>query len=316
MGIKILNPGLLTSIQDMGRIGYQKFGISPSGALDQTALKTANILVNNPVGEAALEMTLMGAMIDFTASNVIAITGGNFSPALNGTPVPMYSAVAVKSGDTLTFGVAKSGCRSYIAFSGGLDVPVVMGSKSTNLRCGFGGYQGRALKKGDEISFSAPVDTLPGLSQRTVSYHEHDEKNITLRVIVGLQDDYFTEKGMKTFLSEEYTVTNRSDRMGCNLDGTAIEYRSKADIISDGIPFGAIQIPNGGKPIIMLSDRQTTGGYAKIGTVISIDIPLLVQRRMGDKIKFQEISIDQAQKLYRDEAKKLDKWEKTVLKSK
>ena len=316
MGIKILNPGLLTSIQDLGRVGYQKFGISPSGALDQTALKIANLLVNNPMGEAALEMTLMGAVIEFTASNVIAVTGGNFIPTLNDSPVPLYAAISVKAGDTLAFGVAKSGCRCYIAFSGGLDVPVVMGSKSTNLKCKIGGYQGRQLKLGDEVPFTAPVDTLPGIFQRTVPYYKREEKICNLRVVLGLQTEYFTEKGMQTFLGEEYTVTNRSDRMGCNLEGPVIEYQSKADIISDGIPFGGIQIPNGGKPIIMLSDRQTTGGYAKIGTVISVDIPLFVQRKMGDKIRFKEISIEQAQKLVADEARKLEKLQQTLLRIK
>jgi len=316
MGVRILNSGLLTSIQDIGRIEYQKFGISPSGALDQMALKIANLLVNNPMGEAALEMTLMGAVIEFTASNVIAITGGNFSPTLNDSPVPLYTALAVKSGDTLAFGVAKTGCRSYIAFSGGLDVPVIMGSKSTNLKCKLGGYQGRPLKMGDEISFAAPVETLPGLSRRIVPYYKREEKSITLRVVLGLQSDYFTEKGMNTFFGEEYTVTNRSDRMGCNLDGTAIECLSKTDIISDGIPFGGIQVPNGGKPIIMLSDRQTTGGYAKIATVISSDIPLLVQRKMGDKIRFKEISIEQAQRIYTDDARMLEELQQKLLRSK
>ena len=316
MGIKILNPGLLTSIQDLGRVGYQKFGISPSGALDQTALKIANFLVNNPAGEAALEMTLMGAVIEFTASNVIAVTGGIFSPTLNDSPIPLYTAIAVKSGDTLSFGVAKTGCRSYIAFSGGLDVPVVMGSKSTNLKCKLGGYQGRQLKMGDEIPFAAPVETLSGLSQRMVPYYKREENVNTLRVVLGLQTEYFTAKGMETFFGEEYTVTNRSDRMGCNLDGPVIEYQSKADIISDGIPFGGIQIPNGGKPIIMLSDRQTTGGYAKIATVISADIPLFVQRKMGDKIRFKEVSIEQAQEIYAEEAKNLEELQKKLLRLK
>jgi antagonist of KipI len=313
MGIKILNPGLLTSIQDLGRVGYQKFGISPSGALDQTALKTANLLVNNSMGEAALEMTLMGAVIEFTASNVIAVTGGNFSPTLNDSPIPLYTAIAVKAGDTLALGVAKTGCRSYIAFSGGLDVPVVMGSKSTNLKCKLGGYQGRQLRMYDEIPFAAPVETLPGLSQRIVPYYKREEKVNTLSVVLGLQTEYFTAKGMETFFGEEYTVTNRSDRMGCNLDGPVIEYQSKADIISDGIPFGGIQIPNGGKPIIMLSDRQTTGGYAKIATVISADIPLFVQRKMGDKIRFKEVSIEQAQEIYTEEASKLEELQKKLL---
>lgn len=305
MAIRIIRPGLLTTIQDLGRTGFQKFGVSPSGAMDRRALSVANLLVGNAAGEAGLEMTLTGAEMEFTVPNVVAVTGGNFAPVLNGASVPLCAAFPVKAGDTLSFGAAQSGCRCYAAFAGGLNVPVVMGSKSTNLKCGIGGFEGRKLKAGDEIGFSAPAAYLPDLGRRFLDYREPKEKEATLRVVLGPQDDCFTEAGLRTFLESTYTVTNRSDRMGCALDGPKVEYRTKADIISDGIPFGAVQIPSGGKPILMLSDRQTTGGYAKIATVLSTDLPLFVQRKAGDKIHFEKISMRKAQAARRREFREM-----------
>lgn len=307
MGIKIISPGLLTTVQDAGRFGYQKTGISPSGAMDLTALRTANILVCNPMDEACLEMTMLGATLEFTEKNMIAVTGGDFQPTLNGQPLPMYTAVCVGAGSTLAFGAAKSGCRAYLAFAGGLDLPLVMGSKSTNLKCGFGGFQGRRLTAGDEIAFSAPVPELRFPLLRELKAPDYDSDVITLRVIPGPQDDAFTEQGLSTFFGEIYEVTNRSDRMGCTLEGPAVEYKTKADIISDGIPLGAVQIPAGGKPIIMLADRQTTGGYIKIGTVISTDLPQFVQRKVGQKVRFERIAVEEAQTIYRKEQKRLKK---------
>lgn len=307
MGIKIISPGPLTTVQDAGRTGYQKTGISPSGALDRHAMNLANILVDNPIGEAVLEMTLMGASMEFTEDTIIAVTGGDFGALLNENPVTRYAAVPVKEGDTLTFGIAKSGTRAYVAFAGGLDIPPVMGSKSTNLKCGFGGFQGRKLAAGDKIPFVSPQKSLPFFPLRTLECPKFDDPGISLRVILGPQDDYFTEAGIRTFFGEPYTVTTRSDRMGCTLNGPSIECRSKVDIISDGIPLGAIQIPASGNPIIMLADRQTTGGYAKIGTVFSCDLPLFVQRQAGEKIRFQPITVKEAQKIYRKEMKKLNK---------
>lgn len=313
MGIRILTPGMLTTVQDLGRTGYQRTGVSPSGAMDRKALKLANILVGNHPGEAGLEMTMAGASMEFTEPEVIAVTGGNFEPTLNGTPVPMYAAVPVQTGDTLALGAAKSGCRAYVAFAGGLDVPVVMGSKSTNLKCGIGGLNGRRLKTDDEIPFFAPCPSLPHMERRALPYREPSESEVTVHVILGPQDDYFTAAGLHTFLSQAWTVTNRTDRMGCTLEGEPVEYRSKVDIISDGIPFGAVQIPSGGKPIVMLSDRQTTGGYAKIAAVISSDLPAFVQRRPGDKVRFAKISMWDAQRISQLEENEIQQLRSSLL---
>jgi len=340
MSIKIINPGLLSTIQDIGRIGYQEAGFSTSGALDQRALQIANILVNNSKDEAVIEMTLMGATMEFETSNVIAVTGGDLNPMLNRISFPMYTAKAVKQGDRLAFGFAKNGCRAYVAFAGGLKIEEVLGRKSTNLKCGIGGFSGRALKIDDSICFCAPLDILPGITKRTISFNQRNQVNdrkdrkdrkeredrkdtkeredrkereekkeneVVIRVILGPQTDYFTKKGMDTFLSEVYKITNESDRMGCKLDGPAIESKLGVDIISDGIPFGGIQIPSNGKPIVMLADRQTTGGYAKIATIISVDIPLFVQRKPGDCIRFEAVTIEKAQKSYRKAAKEIER---------
>lgn len=313
MGIRMITPGLLTTVQDLGRTGYQRMGISPSGAMDRKALKIANILAGNQPGEGALEMTMTGATIEFTEPDVVAVTGGNFTPEINGAPAPMYAAFPVRAGDTLAFGPAKSGCRSYLAFAGGLDVPVVMGSKSTNLKCKIGGFEGRKLKAGDEIPFFAPCSSLENMQKRHAEHHDPSETEVTVRVVLGPQSDAFTDAGIETFLTEAWTVTNRSDRMGCTLEGTPVEYRSKVDIISDGIPFGAVQIPSGGKPIVMLSDRQTTGGYAKIATVISSDLPLFVQRRPGNKVHFKKISMREAQRISELEEKEIRELRRSLL---
>ena len=305
MGIRILSSGLLTTVQDLGRTGYQRTGISPSGAVDRKALKIANILVGNQPGEGALEMTMTGASMEFTEPDVVAVTGGDFEATLNGIRMPMYAAVPVRTGDVLALGPAKNGCRAYAAFAGGLGVPVMMGSKSTNLKCGIGGFEGRRLKADDELPFSAPCAELDKMELRRVDLPDLPGPEALVRVVLGPQDDYFTQAGIRTLLSEAWTVTNRCDRMGCALDGTPIEYRTKADIISDGIPFGAVQIPSDGKPIVMLSDRQTTGGYAKIAAVISSDLPVFAQRRPGDRIRFQKISMREAQRISLMEEKKL-----------
>ena len=308
MELQVINPGLLTTVQDLGRTGYQSTGFSVSGALDQRAMKIANILVGNEPGEAVMEMTLMGATFEFNRDCVIAVTGANMEPKVNGVPIPMYAAVGVKAGDTLAFGFAKTGCRAYLAFANGMDLPRVMGSKSTNLKCGVGGYQGRKLAAGDTIDFIRPMTSLYAQEDRVVpEENASDPDVVTLRVVMGPQDDYFTAKGIQTFLAGVYTVSTKSDRMGRRLEGPAVEAKDGVDIVSDGMPYGGVQIPSSGQPIIMLSDRQTTGGYAKIATVASVDIPKLVQRRPEMKVHFQEVSVEEAQRLYCREQKELEK---------
>ena len=301
MSIRIINGGMLTTVQDNGRIGYQQFGVPVSGAMDPQAAAIANILVGNEDNEAVLEVTMLGPRIEFQEANCIAVTGGDLTPQLDGKSFPMNRAVAVQKGQVLSFAAPRSGCRAYIAFAGGLDIPQVMGSRSTYLKAKIGGLEGRKLDKEDIIAFRAPTAQLPNMEKRAVADAETFTKtDVTLRVVLGPQDDAFTEAGIKTFLGETYAVTVQSDRMGCRLDGPVIEHVKDGNIISDGISFGAIQVPSEGKPIIMVADRQTVGGYTKIATVISADFSKAAQIKAGDKIRFVQVGITEAQDLYLD----------------
>jgi biotin-dependent carboxylase-like uncharacterized protein len=312
MGIRILKGGLLTTVQDLGRTGYQSQGFSVAGVMDVRSFKIANLLLDNPENEAVLEFTLIGPVLEFTSATIIAITGGDFQPTVNGEPVPMYTALYINKGDILKFGSARTGSRGYVAFSSYLDVPVVMGSRCTNMKSSLGGFKGRKLQAGDYMNFRIKRRYLPFFLSRKLEINEFDQMEAELRVVMGPQDDLFTKQGIETFLNNEYTVTSDFDRMGCRLEGPFIASKEGSDIISDGIAFGAIQVPAHGKPIILLSDRQTTGGYAKIATVASVDIPKLVQRKIDDKIRFRAITVQEAQKLYMDEMKELDDMRKII----
>lgn len=298
MGILVEDGGILTTVQDAGRFGYQQYGVSPAGPMDQKAFYLSNILVGNPREEGALEITFQGPKLRFEADNIIAVTGGDLSPKVNDQTIPMCQAILVKSGDVLSFAGMKNGCRGYIAFAGGLEIPAVMGSKATLLRNNLGGMEGRKLQKGDKIGFSAPKSNLPNMDRRRVSVEKYDSREIVLRVVPGPQDDCFSREGTQKFYWNSAVISNEFDRMGCRLECDPIPHMGDGNIISDGIAFGSIQVPTNGKPIIMLADRQTTGGYTKIGTVASVDLPKLVQAMPGCKVRFVCISIELAQLLY------------------
>ena len=312
MGIRILKAGMLTTVQDLGRNGYQSQGFSVAGVMDVRSFKIANLLLDNPENEAVLEFTLIGPTLEFTSATIIAITGGDFQPTINGEPAPMYTAIYMNKGDILKFGSARTGSRGYIAFSSYLDIPVVMGSRCTNLKSKIGGFKGRKLQADDYIGFRIKRRYLPFFLSRKLEPENFDQDNATLRVVMGPQDSKFSKQGIETFLTSEYTVTSEFDRMGCRLDGNYIAPKETSDIISDGIAFGSIQVPAHGKPIILLADRQTTGGYAKIATVASVDIPKLVQRKTDHKIRFEAITVQEAQALYLKEQRQLDKMRKII----
>ena len=312
MGIRILKGEMLTTVQDLGRTGYQSQGFSVAGVMDVRSFKIANLLLDNPENEAVLEFTLIGPTLEFTSSTIIAITGGDFQPVLNGKPVEMYRALYINKGDILKFGSARTGSRGYIAFSSYLNIPVVMGSRCTNLKSSLGGFKGRKLQAGDYIGFRIKRRYLPFFLSRKLEPDHFDDVQAELRVVMGPQDDLFSKQGLETFLTQEYTVTSDFDRMGCRLEGPFIAPKKGSDIISDGIAFGSIQVPAHGKPIILLADRQTTGGYGKIATVASVDIPKLVQRKTDHKIRFRAISVEEAQELYLNEIRELDAMRKTI----
>lgn len=312
MGFRVLKGGMLTTVQDFGRNGYQSQGFSVGGAMDVRAFKLANMLLDNPENEAVLEITLIGPELEFTADTIIAITGGDFSPKLNGEPVEMYTAVYVRKGDVLKFGSARTGTRCYVAFSGYLDIPVVMGSRCTSLKSRLGGFKGRRLEAGDYISERIKRRYLPFFLSRKLKAPDYDADDGLLRVVMGPQDSLFSKQSIRTFLESEYTVTGEFDRMGCRLDGPIIAPKQTSDIISDGIALGAIQVPSAGKPIVLLADRQTTGGYAKIATIISADIPRLVQKKTDQKIRFRAVTVQEAQRLYLQEVKELERMRKEI----
>ena len=299
MSIEFLNAGVFTTIQDRGRMAYQRFGFHVAGAMDKHSYELANALLDNDENEACLEFCVMGPMIRFHRDCVIAVTGGNFGPTLNDAPVSMYRALQIKEGDVLKFGFIQDGVWGYVSIAGGIDVPQVMGSRSTDVKSELGGYQGRKLANGDVLSLGGHVTQLPHMERRVLEPRQFKQPVTKIRVVLGPQDDHFTYGGISTFLSTEYTVTPQCDRMGYRLEGMAIEHNELgADIISDGIAYGSIQVPSQGQPIVLLSDRQTTGGYTKIATVIGPDIPKFVQRKTGEKIVFEAIPVEEAQSLY------------------
>ncbi len=302
--ITILSPGPLSTIQDEGRFGYMNTGFSPNGAMDSYSMKVANILVGNAPGDGVIEMTMMGLSAQFDCDSVIALTGADMQPEINGNPIAMYTAVEVHKDDVLTMKMASAGMRTYLAAAGGFDLSAAMGSMSTNLKCGIGGLEGRKLRAGDTIPLRTSV-SLSLLGDRKAEAENKYPTALTVRVVLGPQDDYFTQKGIDTFLGTWYTVTDKSDRMGVRLDGEKIESRKGVDIISDGIATGAVQIPASGTPIIMMADRQTTGGYAKIATVISADLPKIAQSRPGTQIRFAAVDTRDAVRLKKEEEKKL-----------
>lgn len=307
--ISIMVPGPLSTIQDAGLTGYQDSGFQETGAADRDSMRRANLLAGNPQGEAVIEMTLMGVTCYFLAGCVIAVTGADISPEINWESVPMNTAIEVKKGDTFSASYALGGCRAYMAVAGGFDIPLVMGSRSTNLKLKSGGFEGRKLMAGDIINFRKKFSSLPKMNKRVLPHAAYDVP-ATLRVVMGPQDDYFTQKGIDTFIGGEYTVSQNSDRMGIRLTGKAIEPVNGVDIISDGIAYGSVQIPSNGQPIILGADRQTTGGYAKIATVISVDMPGAAQLKPGDRVNFEAISVNEAQKelvKYEKEMKSIDK---------
>lgn len=292
---KVLKPGLQTTVQDLGRTGYQQYGISPAGAMDPYSMQMANLLVGNPLGEAVLEAAVLGPRLEALTDASIAICGGDLEPMVNSSKVPMWRSFVFKKGDILSFGTAKSGARAYISFAGGIDVPLVLGSKSTFINGRLGGFKGRALESGDLVHGNPFVRRNRFLHSSLVPEYASE---MDIRVIIGPHQDKFSQTEKDRFLSSEYTLTSQSNRMGYRLEGPKLETIGGSDIISDAIPLGGIQVPANGQPIILLSERQTTGGYARIATVISVDIPLLAQAVPGTKIRFKEITIGEAQEQY------------------
>jgi biotin-dependent carboxylase-like uncharacterized protein len=304
--IDVVDGGMLTTVQDLGRYGYQRYGVPTSGAMDLFSLRAANRLVGNSDEAACLEMTLAGPRLRFVAPATIAVTGADLGARLDGDAMPTWRSVLVEPGAELWFAGPQAGIRAYLAVGGAVDVPLVLGSRSTYTRSRLGGLDGRRLQAGDALHIASERPAVLGgtlhlpVAQRPVCGHSH-----VLRVVLGPQDDRFTAAGIATFLSSTYTVGPQSDRMGYRLSGPRIEHVRGPDIISDGTPFGAVQVAGDGVPIVLLADRGTAGGYTKIATVIGPDIPTLAQAGPGDTVTFESVGLDEAYAAVRAQEERL-----------
>jgi antagonist of KipI len=298
---EVIHPGVYTTLQDSGRAGYMKYGIPASGAADRFSARVANLLAGNLPEAAVLETTLFRLDLLALEDLVIAVTGADLSPRVNQVPLPMWQGVGVKNGDRISFGGRKRGFRSFLAVRGGFAGPRFLGSRSVFAR----GLMGNPFQAGEiletekgaaQTPFLAPLpaDLLPDFSRRSF-----------LRVILGPQQDRFSQQGVETFLSSEYTVSPQSDRMGYRLDGPKIEHTRGADIISEAIARGAVQVPGDGLPIIMLWDAQVSGGYTKIANVISADLDGLAQVMPGEKLRFSAVTLEEAHRALREERERL-----------
>jgi antagonist of KipI len=295
--IRIADPGPQTTVQDLGRFGQLRQGIPPSGPMDVRAFLIANRLVGNADGAAGLECTLVGPRFSVEAPCAIAVTGAEVPVTVNGEAAPTHATLVLESGDAVRVGAARAGVRAYVAFSGGLDVPLALGSRATFLRGRLGGVEGRGLKRDDVLRLlPAPVPTPRVLSPAPSTTLEAEPE---VRVVLGPDVERFTEEGVAAFLSGPYELLPQSDRMGARLRGPRIAHARGHDIISDGIALGSIQVPGDGQPIVLLVDRQSTGGYTKLATVCSFDIGRIGQVKPGQRVRFRAIEIAEAHRLRR-----------------
>lgn len=334
MCIEILSPGLLTTIQDLGRYGFRKYGVIVSGSMDSFSHRVANLLVGNDEGEATLEVTLMGPKILIKENCLISICGANLSAKINNCEAQLWRPMYVKAGSVLSFGKCLSGTRSYIAFAGSFNINKTMDSKSTYLRAAIGGFCGRALKQGDIINLNKPTVEGTQITNKLCEINNNNNNNNNcftspkwfvsadflpkyssspiVRVIRGGQFEYFNEESKSSLFNSKFDITPQSDRMGYRLNGCNLQLKTPLDMISEAVAQGAIQVPPDGNPIILLADRQTTGGYPKIAETISIDIPILAQLKPGDVVSFCEVSLDEAQELYIMREKNINYFKKII----
>jgi len=302
--IRVQAPGLLTTVQDLGREGFGLLGVSPSGAADPISLRLGNRLVGNSHGAAALEMTLLGGEFLFPQGAIIALTGSDFGATLDGMPLDPSIAVDARPGQTLRFGSTRSGARCYLCVQGGIVVEPFLGSASTHLLSGLGGYEGRALRKNDVLHIGPEIAPF---QKTTIASRalEHLSPRKVLRVTRGPQSDWFPESSVETFYAGTYRVAEESNRMGLRLQGKPVPRDSGGEMITEGVSIGAVQITTGGLPIILFVEQQTTGGYAKIANVICADLHSLGQLRPRDEIRFEQVAWETARSLLREQEKLL-----------
>ena len=293
MSITVLKPGLQSTIQDLGRYNYSHFGISASGAADRLSLQVGNLLVGNNKDASAIEMTIIGGKYEFNSDCYIAISGGEFDAVLDSNVIKNQKAIKINKGQRLSFGQTKTGARAYLCVQGGIDVNRYLSSKSTHILSGMGGYFGRPIIKGDVLRFGKNENSAILKSIDNIL----DMKTANLRITKGLQYNYFSDNTWNNFTSNSFIVSNLSNRMGIRLDGNKISSAIENEIITEGVPLGAIQVPKSGDPIISFVEHQTTGGYPKIANVIMADLYKVGQLKPDDKINFDLVSMDEAEEL-------------------
>lgn len=297
MSVLVLRPGMSTTVQDLGRPGHQHGGVPEGGVMDRHTARLLNILVGNADGDALLECTLSGPELRFARECVIAIGGADSDATLNGAPIPPWRAVHVPAGATLVLGAARTGCRTYVAFAGGIDVPLVLGSRSTYAPARFGGLDGRPLVAGDVL----PLGTSGapgGMPARALAAASRPPRGSAVRFVAGRHHALLTAEARATFLASEFRLSPESDRMGCRLTGPAVTVAGGGMLPSAPVTMGTIQLPPGGAPIVLMADRQTTGGYPTIGQVATVDLGIVAQLRPGDALRFLEIPLAEAETLF------------------
>jgi biotin-dependent carboxylase-like uncharacterized protein len=304
--LRVLNPGLHTTVQDLGRIGYQALGVPVSGALDGLALRLGNALVSNsPEKAAALEFLYSGSSFEVVADTVrVAVAGIGAALAIEGgRVVPAWQSVSLVHGDVFQVALGTDSVCAYLAVEGGIAVPPVLGSASTYLRAGLGGFEGRALRQGDLVPLA--IERTAERPEQRLRTSPPATGDRPIRVVLGPQQEFFLEEALAALLDAEFHISRSADRMGMRLDGPKLRHRDGWDIVSDAIATGAIQVPGSGQPILLLADHQTTGGYPKIATVISADLPVVGRRRPGDPLRFVAVTVAEAEQLARDEEHRL-----------
>ena len=309
--IRVLKPGLLTTVQDLGRPGYQQYGIVVGGALDTFAARVANLVVGNEENDAVLEMAQTGPDLQFTQDTLVAWTGGDLEAKIGGQPLPRDRAVRVVAGEIISFGVARSGLRAWLAIAGGIDVPLVMGSRTTYRRAGLGGHKGRPLVADDELKTlparERPVAVLAALAasgKRATAWSVRPETMGkpapagAVRAMTGPEWDWFTDDAQRDFFAADWEATREADRMGVRLQGPPLALVKPREMISSAVNAGVVQVPSAGQPIVLLPSRQSVGGYPRLVAVATVDLGRFTQLRPGAKVRFEKISVAGAQDLW------------------
>ena len=294
MSINVLKPGFQSTVQDLGRNGYSHYGISKSGAADDLSIRLGNLIVGNNENAASIEMTLVGGEFKFDIDSTIVLTGSKFAAMIDNKSIPFNEIVKISANQTLSIGQTMEGARCYLAVKGGIDVTNVFSSKTTHLTSKMGGIDGRALIKDDQLMIGKSITGVGPIIYNNIL----DINMSKLLIIKGIQENYISKLTWKKFLNQEYKVSNLSSRMGIRLEGESLNLENNNEIITEGVPLGAIQLPRSGNPIVSFVEHQTTGGYPKIANVISSEMHKVGQLKPGDKFKFELISLDEAEKLH------------------